>query len=118
KDLNMAVEVLNTCGLSDAVLYRAKFKELSTGQKERAKIASLFAEKPNLIIVDEFAAHLDPLLARRIARKVGEMCRNAGITLVVATHRPEVKDALAPDKILHIGYGTYFVNYHPLRGGL
>ncbi|MCW7079602.1 MAG: GNAT family N-acetyltransferase [Candidatus Methanospirare jalkutatii] len=109
KDLNMAVEVLNTCGLSDAVLYRAKFKELSTGQKERAKIASLFAEKPNLIIVDEFAAHLDPLLARRIARKVGEMCRNAGITLVVATHRPEVKDALAPDKILHIGYGTYFV---------
>lgn len=69
-DLNAAVEVLNRAGLSDAVLYRAKYSELSTGQKERARIASLLAEKPNLLLIDEFAAHLDTLTAMRVARKV------------------------------------------------
>lgn len=62
-DLNAAVEVLNRSGLSDAVLYRVKFSELSTGQKERAKIASLLTGKPNLLLIDEFAAHLDILTA-------------------------------------------------------
>ncbi|AFN04025.1 ABC transporter ATP-binding protein [Pyrococcus furiosus DSM 3638] len=106
RDLNAAVEVLNRAGLSDAVLYRAKFSELSTGQKERAKIASLLAEKPNLILIDEFAAHLDTLTAMRVARKVAEIIREAGITAVIITHRPEVVKALDPDRILFVGYGT------------
>ncbi len=104
-DLHVAVEILNKSGLSDAVLYRAKFRELSTGQKERAKIASILAEKPSLILIDEFASHLDTLTAMRVARKVGEIARKAGITLVVVTHRKEVIDALEPDKIIYVGYG-------------
>ncbi|WP_048058186.1 GNAT family N-acetyltransferase [Pyrococcus yayanosii] len=106
KDLNAAVEVLNRAGLSDAVLYRARFSELSTGQKERAKIASLLAERPNLLLIDEFAAHLDTLTAMRVARKVAEIIREAGITAVIITHRPEVVKALDPDRVLFVGYGT------------
>lgn len=105
-DLNAAVEVLNQAGLSDAVLYRAKYSELSTGQKERARIASLLAEKPNLLLIDEFAAHLDTLTAMRVARKVAEIIREAGITALIITHRPEVLKALDPDKVLFVGYGT------------
>ncbi|AIF70190.1 ABC transporter ATP-binding protein [Palaeococcus pacificus DY20341] len=105
-DLNASVEILNRSGLSDAVLYRAKFSELSTGQKERAKIASLLAEKPNLLLMDEFAAHLDTLTAMRVAKKVGEIIRDAGITALIITHRPEVVKALDPDKVLFVGYGT------------
>ncbi|RLG76233.1 MAG: ABC transporter ATP-binding protein, partial [Thermoprotei archaeon] len=101
-----AVEILNAVGLSDAVFYRARFVELSTGQKERAKLASMLASKPNLIIVDEFAAHLDPLTAQRVARKLANVCRSAGITLVVATNRPEIIKALTPTKIVFVGYGT------------
>lgn len=101
-----AVEVLNMVGLSDAVFYRARFTELSTGQKERAKLASLLAEKPNLVIIDEFTAHLDSLTAQRVARKLGSLARRTGITLVVATNRPEVLNALNPDKIIYVGYGT------------
>ncbi len=100
-----AVEILNMVGLSDAVFYRAKFVELSTGQKERAKLASLLAEKPNLLIIDEFAAHLDSLTAQRVARKLGKLARQAGITLVVATNRPDIIEALNPDKIIYVGYG-------------
>ncbi len=105
-DSAAAVEVLNMVGLSDAVFYRARFNELSTGQKERAKLASLFAEKPSLLIIDEFTAHLDALTAIRVARKVGKLAKSAGITLIVATNRPEVIDALNPDKLLYVGYGS------------
>ncbi|MGQ4893037.1 MAG: GNAT family N-acetyltransferase [Candidatus Njordarchaeia archaeon] len=106
KDVHVAIEVLNKSGLSDAVLYRAKFDELSTGQKERAKIAAILAEKPNLVLIDEFAAHLDVLTAMRVASKISKLVRDSKITLVVATHRPEVIRALAPDKIIFVGYGT------------
>jgi ABC-type ATPase with predicted acetyltransferase domain len=104
-DLYCAVEVLNKAGLSDAVLYRAKYSELSTGQKERAKLASILAEKPSLILIDEFSAHLDNLTAMRVARKIGQIARQAGITLVAITHRKEVIDALEPDKVIYVGYG-------------
>ncbi|MDK2781129.1 MAG: uncharacterized protein PWR13_157, partial [Archaeoglobi archaeon] len=104
-DIHIAVEVLNMSGISDAVLYRAKFHELSTGQKERFKLALCLAAKPSLLLVDEFASHLDEVTAMRVARKISELARRAGITLVAVTHRKEVLDALSPDKILYVGYG-------------
>jgi energy-coupling factor transporter ATP-binding protein EcfA2 len=105
-DPAVAVEVLNAVGLSDAIFYRARFDELSTGQKERAKLASLLAERPNLLVIDEFTAHLDRLTAQRVARKLGRLVRAAGITAIISTNRPEVLEALAPDKIVLVGYGT------------
>ncbi len=104
-DIHLAVEVLNRCGISDAVLYRAKYGELSTGQKERFKLAMCLAAKPSLLLIDEFAAHLDSVTAMRVARKVAELVRDAGITLIAVTHRKEVIDALAPNKIVYVGYG-------------
>lgn len=109
KDIHLAVEILNKSGLSDAVLYRAKFKELSTGQKERFKLALCLAMKPSLMLVDEFAAHLDEMTAIRVARKISEIARDAGITLIAVTHRKEIIDALSPDKILYVGYGGVHV---------
>lgn len=104
-DETLAIEILNAVGLSDAVLFRATVGQLSTGQRERANMAYLLAGGPNLLLIDEFCAHLDPALARRVARKVGELVRRLGITLVVATHRPEVLEALRPDHTLLVGYG-------------
>lgn len=106
KDDFLAVEILNRTGLSDAVLFRAKFSELSTGQKERAKLASLLAERPNLLLIDEFASHLDRLSAMRIAKKLSDLARKAKITLILVTHRVEIIKALNPDKIIFVGYGT------------
>ena len=105
KDEIRAVEILNRCGLSDAVLYRARFFELSTGQKERAKIASLLADSPNLIIIDELASHLDSLTAMRMCRRLVSLIREMQITFIVSTHRMELIDAISPDRILYVGYG-------------
>ena len=104
-DVVEALEILSASGISDAVLYRARFEELSTGQKERAKLAMLLAEKPNLLVVDEFAAHLDPITARWVAGRIAKLARAHGITLIVATHKREVLEALQPDKVLVVGYG-------------
>ncbi len=104
-DIYVAVEILNKCGISDAVLYRAKFNELSTGQRERFKLALCLAKKPSLLLIDEFAAHLDDVTAMRVARKLSELVREAGITLIAVTHRKEVISALSPDRILYVGYG-------------
>jgi len=92
-------------GLSDAVLYRARPRELSTGQRERYRLALLLAERPDLLLLDEFAAHLDVPTARRVALGLGKLVRGVGITLVAATHRPEVIAALDPDLLVYVGYG-------------
>ncbi|NOX44211.1 MAG: GNAT family N-acetyltransferase [Caldiserica bacterium] len=107
-DEALAIEILNYAGISDAVLYRARYRELSTGQKERAKIAWALAHRPNLILIDEFGAHLDPATARRVARRMSQLAREKRITLVLVTHRREILDALEPDAVYMVGYGTLF----------
>ncbi len=104
-DVGAAIEVLNRVGLSDAVLYRARPKELSTGQRERYRLALLVAQRPDLLLIDEFAAHLDVPTARRVALGLGKLVRQAGITLMVATHRQEVIASLDPDLLVFVGYG-------------
>ena len=108
-EVRAAIEVLNRVGLSDAVLYRARPQELSTGQRERFRLALLLARRPDLLLIDEFAAHLDVPTARRVALGLGKLCREAGITLVAATHRPEVHQALDPDLTVFVGYGGFLV---------
>ncbi len=105
-DETLAVEILNYAGLSDAVLYRAPYSELSTGQKERVRLAWLLAHRPNLILVDEFAAHLDPQTAMRVARRFSSLAREMNITLVLVTHREEIIHTLEPDLVYIVGYGT------------
>ncbi len=61
------------------------------------------------MLIDESAAHLDALTARRVARNLSKIARRHGITLVVSTHRREVIDALAPDKLVYVGYGNVYV---------
>ncbi len=108
-DAAEAVEVLSMAGLSDAVLYRARFTELSTGQKERAKIAMLLARRPNILVIDEFTAHLDPSTARIVASRLAKLARRTGMTLVLVTHREEVVEAMNPDKVVIVGYGRVVV---------
>ena len=120
-----AIEVLGRVGLSDAVLWRARPWELSTGQRERFRLALLLAERPSLLLIDELAAHLDPATARRVARGLSRFVREAGITLVAATHREEVLEALEPDRVVYVGYGSVWAEtpdrsthiIRPRRGG-
>ncbi len=104
-DVVESLEILSIAGISDAVLYRARIWELSTGQRERAKIAALLARRPNLVVIDEFAAHLDPVTAGWVARRLSKFARQHSVTLIVATHRREVLRNLYSDRVLVIAEG-------------
>ncbi len=112
-DVTAAIEVLNRVGLSDAVLWRARPVELSTGQKERFRLALLLSQRPDLLLIDELAAHLDQATATRVARNLSKFVREAGITLVAATHREEVLGALEPDQVVYVGYGSVWAEATP-----
>jgi len=59
---------------------------LSYGQKKRAAIAGVLAMKPEIIILDEPTAGLDPAGVREIMRLLVKINKEEGITILMATH--------------------------------
>lgn len=60
--------------------------KLSEGQKQKVVLASLTALKPELILLDEPTANLDPLSTRELAAMLMEL-KKEGISFLVADHR-------------------------------
>ena len=61
-------------------------QNLSNGQKKRASIAGVLAMKPNIMILDEPMANLDPRTASKILRLLLQLNQELGISLIIATH--------------------------------
>lgn len=61
-------------------------QNLSTGQKRRASIAGVLAMKPEIIILDEPMANLDPRTASKVLKLLLQLNQELGITLIIATH--------------------------------
>lgn len=75
------------------LVFRSKYKELRAKYGRRMALARLWEE------AKWEALERSNTTAARIARE-------AGMTMVLATHRAEVVKALEPDKIIYVGYGT------------
>ena len=73
-NVNRGIKLMNSVGLSEAFLYVKPFQELSTGQKYRAMLASLFSEAANLWLIDEFCESLDPITTKLVAKKIVNYC--------------------------------------------
>jgi cobalt/nickel transport system ATP-binding protein len=61
-------------------------QNLSTGQKKRAAIAGVLAMKPEVMILDEPMANLDPRTASKILKLLLQLNQELGISLIIATH--------------------------------
>ncbi len=59
--------------------------QLSAGQKKRVALASVLVSSPELLLVDEPTAGLDPRSRQWLLELLGEL-RRAGKTIVLATH--------------------------------
>jgi cobalt/nickel transport system ATP-binding protein len=59
---------------------------LSLGQKKRAALAGVLAMQPEVIIMDEPTANLDPRATSELLHLLLRLNKDAGITLLLATH--------------------------------
>jgi energy-coupling factor transporter ATP-binding protein EcfA2 len=63
--------------------------ELSGGQKQRLAIAAGLAMRPDLLVLDEPTAQLDPVGAQEVFATVHELNRELGIAILIASHAAE-----------------------------
>lgn len=63
---------------------------LSGGQKQIMNLASVLTMRPQLLVLDEPTAQLDPVAEQNFLHALFRTNRETGITVVVATHKPEV----------------------------
>ena len=89
KDITLrAYEALQSVGLPEKYFDVSPF-ELSGGQKRRAAIAGVVAMKPQVLILDEPTAGLDPKGRDEILDMVSEMHVRYGITVILVSHSME-----------------------------
>lgn len=80
-----AYEALKMAGLEDDYFYQSPF-DLSGGQKRRVAIAGVLAMKPDMLVLDEPTAGLDPKGRNEILELVSRLRRETGITIILVSH--------------------------------
>ena len=71
---------------------------LSGGQKQRVAIAGVLAMEPDIIVLDEPTAMLDPLGRREVIATVTRLCREKGLTVVLITHHMD--ECIGADRLI------------------
>lgn len=82
--ITQAFELLDRVGLLDHVDKRAD--ALSGGQRQRVGIARALLQNPELLLVDEPTASLDPKTSRQIMRLLTELASERGLTVLINIH--------------------------------
>ncbi len=83
-----AVEALNSVNINESYFERSPF-ELSGGEKRRVAIAGVLASNPDILVLDEPTAGLDPNGKIEIMNLVKKI-HNEGKTIVLVTHDMDV----------------------------
>ena len=84
---------------------------LSGGQKQRVAIAGVLALKPDVMILDESTAMLDPRGRKEVVEIVEKLNKEEGITVVLITHFPE--EALLCDRAIVMNKGKIVMEGTP-----
>lgn len=93
-----ALEITGTTALAER-----HPRELSGGQQQRVALAAMLALRPQLLVLDEPTAQLDPVGSRELFAALQRLSRT-GLTLVLATHKLEWAAAYA-DRLLLLHEG-------------
>lgn len=83
-----AFQALRSVGLPEELYYQSPF-EISGGQKRRAAIAGVLAMKPEILILDEPTAGLDPKGRKEILDQIGKLRTETGMTILLVSHSME-----------------------------
>ena len=97
------MEAVRFSGLDERLLDKSPF-ELSGGQKRRAALAGVIAMRPEILVLDEPAAGLDPGGRREILGRIREYQRSSGTSVIIVSHSMEDM-ALYCDRIIVMSAG-------------
>lgn len=92
-----AMELLERVGLAEKA--RALPRELSGGQKQRVAIVRALMMHPELLLLDEITASLDPEIVREVLDVVLELAAD-GMTMLIVTHEMPFARAIADRVVL------------------
>ena len=106
-----AFEALRHVGFPEELFYQPPF-DLSGGQKRRVAIAGVLAMKPDVLILDEPTAGLDPAGRDEILGLVSKMHRELGITILLVSHSME-DVAEYVDRIIVMNHGAVMFDALP-----
>lgn len=95
-------ELLATVGLEGKGARRPA--ELSGGEQQRVALARALAQKPDLLLLDEPFAHLDPARREALRDETVAIVRRSGVAAIVVTH--DADDALACADLVHVMHRT------------
>lgn len=84
---------------------------LSGGQKQRVAIAGIIAMKPEIIILDEPTAMLDPAGRREVMETIQYLNKHEGITIIHITHYME--EAIDADRVIVMEAGDIVLEGTP-----
>ena len=84
---------------------------LSGGQKQRVAIAGVIAMQPDIIVLDEPTAMLDPQGRKEVISTVTRLCREKGMTVVLITHHME--ECVGADRLVVMSGGRIVADGSP-----
>jgi energy-coupling factor transport system ATP-binding protein len=104
-------EALKQVGMYE---YRAHAPHLlSGGQKQRVAIAGVIAMEPEVIVLDEPTAMLDPQGRGEVVSTVTRLCREKGITVVFITHH--MSECIGADRLVVMSNGLVAADGTPAQ---
>ena len=98
-------------GIPEELLEKAPF-ELSGGQKRRVALAGVFAMEPEVLVLDEPMAGLDPAGCEDVFRFIREYHQKHGTTIIFVTHSMEYA-ALLAQRIVVMDHGRILMDGTP-----
>lgn len=108
---NRVIEALNMVGINEEMYQKSPF-ELSGGQKRRVAIAGVLAMKPEILVLDEPTAGLDPKGRDEILGQIQELHKSLGITVILVSHSMEDIAKLV-DRIIVMHKGRVALDGNP-----
>ncbi|MBL1060401.1 MULTISPECIES: amino acid ABC transporter ATP-binding protein [Lactobacillus] len=97
-----AIKLLKQVGLEQYL--NAYPRELSGGQKQRVAIVRALAIKPEIMLLDEITASLDPEMVRGIEEIVERLSKRDHMTMIIVTHQMNFASRIA-DEVLFLEDG-------------
>ena len=107
------LEAAGFAGLDDSLLEKSPF-ELSGGEKRRVAIAGVIAMRPEVLILDEPTAGLDPRGRDEIIRNIMNYKRARDATVIMVTHNME-EIARTVDRIVLFNNGRVAMDGTPAK---